>query len=134
MKYKSISHEVDNIKFASRSESKYYSYLKIRLLAKEIENLQMQVPFLLLDKFSCDKYYVEDKKIHQLNKVYTNLKKDTIIRQITYIADFVFFNKLLQKKCIVDTKGFETTDYIIKRKLLLKSLEGNDDTIFIEVK
>jgi hypothetical protein len=79
-------------------------------------------------------YKVENKKTHSLEKCTTNKKGDNLIRAITYKADFVYFDNTLNKTCIVDTKGFETKDYILKRKFLLQSLRDKTDTLFIEVK
>ena len=42
-----------------------------------------------------------------------------IEREVSYKADFVYFDIGLNKCVVEDTKGFRTKDYIIKRKLML---------------
>lgn len=53
-----------------------------------------------------------------------------MIRAITYTADFVFYDGGI--KCIMDTKGYPTKDYLIKKKMLLSRLKDNE--CFIERK
>lgn len=65
--------------------------------AGTIQNLQRQVKFELIPSQRIDGKVVE--------------------RPCTYIADFVYTEN--GKMVVEDTKGFRTTDYIIKRKLLL---------------
>lgn len=65
--------------------------------AGTIQNLQRQVKFELIPSQRIDGKVIE--------------------RPCTYIADFVYTEN--GKMVVEDTKGFRTTDYIIKRKLLL---------------
>ena len=63
-------------------------------------------------------------------ELYPNLKTSQgVIRAIKYIADFVYFEK--GEKVVVDTKGYETDDYKIKKKLLLWRYP---DVVFVERK
>lgn len=43
-------------------------------------------------------------------------------RSVVYIADFTYLDKDV-KRHVVDSKGFKTKDYIIKRKLMAYLLE-----------
>lgn len=65
--------------------------------AGTIQNLKRQVKFELIPSQRIDGKVIE--------------------RPCTYIADFVYTEN--GKMVVEDTKGFRTTDYIIKRKLLL---------------
>jgi len=65
--------------------------------AGTIQNLKRQVKFELIPSQRVDGKVIE--------------------RPCTYIADFVYTEN--GKMVVEDTKGFRTTDYIIKRKLLL---------------
>ena len=46
-------------------------------------------------------------------------KKKCIERACTYRADFVYFDERTKELVVEDTKGFRTTEYVIKRKLML---------------
>jgi len=46
-------------------------------------------------------------------------KKRCIERACTYRADFVYFDERTKELVVEDTKGFRTTEYVIKRKLML---------------
>lgn len=84
--------------FDSKKESKRASKLKLMELAGEISNLQTQVWFELIPSQRIDGKLVE--------------------RACSYVADFVYKDKD-GKTVVEDSKGFRTTDYIIKRKLML---------------
>jgi hypothetical protein len=79
----------------------------------EITELQRQVVFVLIPK--------QTEIIERYDKRNGKRLKDqikTVERECTYIADFVYKNKD-GNTIVEDTKGMRTTDYIIKRKLLL---------------
>ena len=105
-KYSNQKVILDNIKFDSKKEANRYSELKIFEKAGEISNLQLQKPFLLIDK-----------------------QKDE--RAVTYKADFVYYDNKKGRWIAEDVKGYKTKEYIIKRKLF-KSIYGKDYD-FIEV-
>ena len=46
-------------------------------------------------------------------------KRKCLERACTYRADFVYFNNEKNELVVEDTKGFRTTEYVIKRKLML---------------
>lgn len=86
---------VDGVTFASKAESKYYEQLKWLKQAKQIKDFKLQPKFLLMEKFK---------------------KNGKIFRKINYIADFEIHN-LDGSIEIVDVKGHETKEFLIKRKL-----------------
>jgi hypothetical protein len=89
LKYRNIIVVVDNIRFASKKEAKYYCELKLRLQAGEIIAFERQKPFSL---------DVNDKHICK------------------YLADFIVLYKS-GKVEIIDVKGFRTEEYKLKKKL-----------------
>lgn len=90
-KYYSQRTEVDGIMFASRKEATRYRQLKLLERAGAISDLQMQVPYILINK---SKYG----------------------RAIKYIADFVYVED--GEIVVEDTKGYRTEAYILKRRLM----------------
>lgn len=60
-KYKAIPTYVDGLRFPSKLEARYYSQLKLRLLAHDIKYFLRQVPFDLPGKikYYCDFMVVE---------------------------------------------------------------------------
>jgi len=91
-KYKNQKVELDGYKFDSKKEMEHYSKLKLMERGGLINNLQLQVKFELIPKLNDE-------------------------RAVNYIADFVYFDNIKQKNCVVDVKGFKTKEYILKRKL-----------------
>lgn len=96
-KYKSRKTVVDGIEFDSKKEAKRYSELKLLERAGQIQELELQKPFVLIPAQKVNGRVVE--------------------RACKYIADFVY--KENGKTVVEDTKGVRTKDYIIKRKLML---------------
>lgn len=96
-KYNSRKISRDGITFDSVKEYRRWCELSLLERAGTIQNLQRQVKFELIPSQRIDGKVIE--------------------RPCTYIADFVYTEN--GKMVVEDTKGFRTTDYIIKRKLLL---------------
>lgn len=96
-KYHSKKITVNGITYDSRKEANRHSELLLLQRAGRISDLETQVKFELLPSQRIDGKVVE--------------------RPVTYIADFVYRQD--GKKIVEDTKGFRTTDYILKRKMLL---------------
>lgn len=96
-KYKNKKVVVDNILFDSKKEANYYTKLKILKDARKITDLELQKKFVLQDKFILN------------GKSY---------RAITYVADFVYKDD--KGMHVVDTKGYRTQVYKIKKKLFMK--------------
>lgn len=96
-KYKNKKVVVDNILFDSKKEANYYTKLKMLKDAGEISGLRLQEKFVLQEKFTL------------YGKTY---------RAITYVADFVYKDD--NGIHVVDTKGYRTEVYKIKKKLFMK--------------
>ena len=97
-KYKNKKVVVDNILFDSKKEANYYIYLKMLEDAGKIVDLELQRKFVLQPTFKLNE------------KTY---------RAITYVADFVYKDQEGQTH-VVDTKGYRTEVYKIKKKLFMK--------------
>ena len=96
-KYHSRKITRDGITFDSVKEYRRWRELSLLERAGAIQNLQRQVKFELIPSQRMGGKVVE--------------------RPCAYVADFVYIEN--GKKVVEDTKGFRTTDYIIKRKLML---------------
>ncbi len=108
MKYHNKKVVIDGITFDSRKEANYYCELKILKMAGKVKDFEMQVPFELQPKFKHD---------------------GKTVRAIKYVADFVVHYPDGQQ-VVVDTKGFRTKEYLLKRKMLLYK---HPDILFKEV-
>ena len=107
-KYHNNKCEADGIVFDSVLEKNYYCELKMRRMAGEIINFDMQVPFVLQPSFK---------------------RNGKTVRAIKYIADFVLYFPDGRQQ-VVDTKGMRTEMFKLKRKMLLYKYPDID---FLEV-
>ena len=87
----------DGIEFDSMKEAYRYAELKLMQRAGVISDLQLQVPFELIPAQRKDGKVVE--------------------RAVNYVADFVY--KQDGQTVVEDTKGYKTSEYIMKRKMML---------------
>lgn len=95
-KYKNKKSEVDGIVFDSKKEAAYYINLKLARKAGKIKDFHLQPVFELLEP-----------------------KKDFVTgKGIYYRADFKVIKNDGSEE-IVDTKGYKTYAYKLKKKLLL---------------
>lgn len=114
MKYKKSKYHakkvvIDGITFDSKKEGKRYKQLVEMQEKGEISNLQRQVKYLLIPAQR------EPNTIGPRG----GIKKGKLLeRECSYIADFVY-DTPDGTRVIEDTKGMRTTEYIIKRKLML---------------
>lgn len=106
-KYHSRKITRDGMTFDSVKEYQRYCELSLLERAGTITDLQRQVKFVLLPAQYRQMF---DRKAHKW-------KTRCVEREVCYIADFVYQQD--GKTVVEDTKGFRTTDYIIKRKLML---------------
>ena len=110
-KYQSIKTTVNGIVFDSRKEARRYQELLLLERAGVIQDLKMQVKYVLIPaQYEFYKRYGAKGK---------ELKpgKRLIEKEVSYFADFVYEQN--GETVVEDTKGFKTKDYIIKRKLML---------------
>ena len=88
---------MDGITFDSKMESDYYKHLAEKLQNGEIRSFECQPVYLLQDKFKC---------------------RGKSYKAITYKADFKVVHNDGSVE-VIDVKGFETTDFKIKKKMFL---------------
>lgn len=96
-KYRNRKVTRNGITYDSAKEARRHTELLLLERAGKVTDIQRQVKFELIPSQRIDGKVVE--------------------RPCTYVADFVYMEN--GKKVVEDTKGFKTTDYIIKRKLML---------------
>lgn len=94
------------------SKYEYEEWCRLKLLERggAIRNLMRQVPYILIP---------------------TIRTTAGTLKQITYYADFVYEKNGIV--CMVDTKGFETETYKIKKRLLINQYV-TEQRVFIERK
>ena len=111
-KYNAHKTEIDGIEFPSKHEANRYLELRLLERAKEISDLRLQVDFELIpNQYTTEKRYGKNGK---------PLKDKQVLleRKVVYRADFVYTDKD-GKTVVEDTKGFRTTEYVLKRKMFL---------------
>ena len=108
-KYKNTKVEVDGLIFDSKKEARRYKELKLLEEAGEITDLRMQVKYQLLP---------EQREPDHIGKRGGIHKGKIIERESSYLADFVYTDNEGQT-IVEDTKGMRTTDYVLKRKMML---------------
>lgn len=111
-KYGSRKIIYNGMTFDSRKEFKRWIELLDMESSGEIQNLQRQVKFVLIPA---------QREPDSIGKRGGIIRGKVIERECAYIADFAYIIPDGNKKYLVveDTKGVRTTDYIIKRKLML---------------
>ncbi|MBP3267601.1 MAG: DUF1064 domain-containing protein [Ruminococcus sp.] len=109
-KYQNHKIEVDGHTFDSKREARRYKELKLLEQAGEISDLQMQVKFVLIPAQREPDTVGKRGGIH---------KGKLLERECDYFADFVYTENSTGQKVVEDTKGMRTTEYVIKRKLML---------------
>lgn len=87
---------MNGIKFDSVKEARRYIDLNLLQRAGEIQDLQIQVPFILIPK--------------------QKDSKGRVIREIKYIADFVYTER--GRLVVEDVKGYRTKEYQLKKKMM----------------
>lgn len=134
VKYNNTKIVIDGIKFDSKIEGRFYLHLKELLEKNEIRDLKLHPSFILQDNFETQNHFETSKEdFTSMSMVVSNKTKQVnLIRKLEYVADFQYFDVKLNKTIVADTKGFQTTDYKIKRKLFLKQMQSKN-IIFLEI-
>ena len=108
-KYHSTKVKLDGMIFDSKKEARRWLELKSLEKAGTISGLERQVKFVLIPTQR------EPDTIGERGGV----KKGKVIeREAYYIADFVYFDSY-GNEIVEDTKGLRTSEYVLKRKLML---------------
>ncbi len=107
-KYGNKKTTVDGITFDSLKEARRYKELSLMQHSGMIQDLQMQVKYILIPAQREPDTVGARGGIH---------KGKLVERECTYVADFVY--KENGETIVEDTKGFRTKDYLLKRKMML---------------
>ena len=99
----------DGIEFDSEKEM--YRYIRLKSMQEEglISDLRMQVPYEIIPAV------YEEETVQLKTKVKTVTK--CVQRAAYYLADFVYKDKD-GNEIILDTKGFRTKEYLLKKKMM----------------
>lgn len=108
-KYNSKKVTIDGITFDSKKEAQRYTELALLERAGQIQNLECQKEFEVIP--------TQREKLPGVDSYGRPKVGKVIERPVKYIADFVYTEN--GKMVVEDTKGYKTSDYIIKRKLML---------------
>ena len=109
-KYGNHKVTIDGETFDSKHEATRYLELKMLEKAGKIYDLQRQVKFVLVPA-----QYEPDTVGPRGGKI----KGKLIEKELSYYADFVYFDEETKETVVEDAKGVRTPEYVIKRKLLL---------------
>ena len=101
---------VDGELFDSKREASRWLELKMLEKAGKIYDLQRQVKFVLVPA-----QYEPDTVGPRGGKI----KGKLIEKELSYYADFVYFDEETKETVVEDAKGVRTPEYVIKRKLML---------------
>ena len=106
---------VDGIKFDSKFEAGIYLYFK----QQNIKILEFQPQFILFDSFN-----------------YFNIKsgKECIMRNMKYTGDFKIELPDNNKPVIVEVKGIQTGEYMMRKKLFIMKYKNDYDFLQINDK
>lgn len=110
-KYGNKTAYVDEIRFDSRKEARYYLYLKDLEKKGKIQDLRLQVPFEIVPPV------YEDKVVKLKTK--EKVERHKVQPAVHYIADFVYVED--GKEVVVDVKSVATRKkdaYILKKKMM----------------
>lgn len=105
----------DGETFDSVKEYRRYQELLLLEKAGAIQDLRRQVPFELIpaqyEDVYTGEYYKRGDRMGE-----PKMKHVCVEKAVTYYADFVYLEG--GEKVVEDTKGFRTSEYILKRKLM----------------
>lgn len=107
-KYNAQKCRIGDEVFDSKREMRRWNELIILEKAGEISGLKRQVKYILIP---AQRETVIKKGVPRQGKV--------IEREISYVADFVYYDRKNQEVVVEDAKGFRNATYVIKRKLML---------------
>lgn len=112
-KYNAKKIEYKGHKFPSKLECDRFKILEEQEIKGLIKNLELQPPFVLLEKYRYD---------------------EQAIRAIKYIADFRYVKVDTGETVIEEVKGFKTDVYKIKHKIFIKKfIVDKDNVLFREI-
>jgi len=112
-KYNNKKTILDGIKFDSKKEARMYSILKLLEKSKKIKLLKLQPTFVLVNGY-----------------IGTDGKK---VRDITYSADFSFYDNEQKRYRVLDCKGIKTDVFKLKEKMFNKIMLNSNIKLEYEI-
>ena len=109
-KYGNRKVTIDGHTFDSKKEANYYLYLMELERRGEIRDLRLQVPYEIIPA-------IYETRIKHL-KTKDKEERKLVQKAVHYMADFVFTVVSSGKEEVVDTKGFRTEAYKLKKKMM----------------
>jgi hypothetical protein len=109
-KYKNRKVNIDGMEFDSMKEYWRFAELKQMQAEGKITDLERQVKYILLPA---------QREPDTIGKRGGVKKGKLLEREVAYYADFVYRLADTGTLIVEDTKGMRTTEYIIKRKMML---------------
>lgn len=101
---------IDGEVFDSKKEAKRFCELSLLQKGGAITDLRRQVKYVLIPA---------QREPDRVGKRGGKIKGKLIEREVSYIADFVYWDLGKGETIVEDTKGMRTKDYILKRKMML---------------
>lgn len=109
-KYHNEKVEIDGFMFDSKKEARRYRELKLLESSGMISDLKRQVKYVLIPA----------QREPETKGKRGGIKKGKLIeRECSYTADFVYRDNETGMQVVEDTKGVRTTEYKLKRKMML---------------
>ena len=108
-KYHNKKITVDGITFDSKKEANRWCELLLLERAGQIKNLERQKVFELIP--------TQREILPEKDKYGNNKLGKVIERPVKYKADFTYIEN--GKMIVEDTKGYRTSEYVMKRKMML---------------
>lgn len=109
MKYHNRKVKYDGIEFDSKKEMQHYIRLKSMQADGLITELRLQVPYEIIPAV------YEEREIQLKTK--TKVVSRCVQRAAHYVADFVY-KDASGNEVVLDTKGFRTKEYELKKKMM----------------
>lgn len=126
-KYSNESKTFDGITFRSILEMNMYKKMKEYGFSPKYEFHK----YCLMDGFYPTKSFFEPNKNKHLAVSKMKSGKNNKVLDITYTPDFVFYHD--NYLVIIETKGFQTAEYKVKRKLFRKYMEQMGQVVYFEI-
>lgn len=115
MRPKPKYHNVKTRGYDSAKEAERARVLHLLEKAGKIRDLREQVPYTLIPKQT----EMGTRIVTRRGKQEIQTVEKVVERPVVYVADFVYYDPIIEETVVEDVKGVRTKEYIIKRKLML---------------
>ena len=108
-------HNVKTRGYDSAKEAERARVLHLLEKAGKIRDLREQVPYTLIPKQT----EMGTRIVTRRGKQEIQTVEKVVERPVVYVADFVYYDPIIEETVVEDVKGVRTKEYVIKRKLML---------------